>query len=273
MDVCLFSQSLFAMPLDEAVTATADAGYPAIELACAAPHFDLETAQRDAAAVAERIRQTGLQVAALSLFSAFTDNERVDQEIESAETFIRLAPLYGTSLIKLTPGPPASDAAAAGHWAWLAHAMDALGDTAAQVEVQLAFETHMGQLTDTLEGARLLVELAELDAVGLTVDFSNLSFAGEDLPACIEALKDRTQHVHLKNGCIGDGGDWHFGPLDEGLTDYAAVLPRLRETGYDGYLSVECLGPDAAERPVETARRDLAILERLLSDAGWRRGK
>ena len=137
MDVSLFSQSLFALPLDEAIAAVAKAGFPAIELACTAPHFDLDTAQRDADAVAERIRQAGLE-----------------QDLESAETFIRLAPLFHTSLIKLTPGPPASADAQAGHWAWLAYAIDALTATAAQVEVRLAFETHMRQLTDTLEGAR-----------------------------------------------------------------------------------------------------------------------
>jgi len=273
MDVSLFSQSLFALPLDEAIAAAAKAGFPAIELACTAPHFDLDTAQGDADAVAERIQQAGLGVAALSLFSTFTDDERVEQEIESAETFIRLAPLFHTSLVKLTPGPPASADARAGHWAWLAHAIDALAATAAEVEVRLAFETHMRQLTDTLEGARLLLEVAESDTVGLTVDFSNLAFAGGDLPACLEALKDRAYHVHVKNGFIDDAGEWRFGALDEGLTDYADVLPRLRDTGYDGYLSIECLGPDAAERPVETARRDLAILKRLLADAGWATGK
>jgi len=273
MEVSLFSQSLFALPLDEAIAAAAKAGFPAIELACTAPHFDLDTAQRDADAVAERIQQAGLEVAALSLSNTFTDDDRIESEIESAETFIRLAPLFHTSLIKLTPGPPASADAQAGHWAWLAHAIDALAATAAQVEVRLAFETHMRQLTDTIESARLLLELAESDRVGLTVDLSNLVFASEDLPACVEALKDRTYHVHVKNGFIDDAGEWRFGPLDEGWTDYADVLPRLRDTGYDGYLSIECLGPDAAQRPIETARRDLALLKRLLANAGWETGK
>ena len=36
--------------------------------------------------------------------------------------------------------------------------------------------------------------------------------------------------------------------------------------GYDGYLTLECLQPEARERPVETARRDRLMLEDLLAD-------
>jgi sugar phosphate isomerase/epimerase len=47
------------------------------------------------------------------------------------------------------------------------------------------------------------------------------------------------------------------------LTDYAEVFSLLREIDYRGYLTLECLGPAARERPVETAREDLAILRSL----------
>ena len=44
MNVSLFSQSLFALPLYDAISATAMAGFHAIELACTAPHFELNVA-------------------------------------------------------------------------------------------------------------------------------------------------------------------------------------------------------------------------------------
>ena len=104
--------------------------------------------------------------------------------------------------------------------------------------------------------------------VGLTVDFSNLRFAGERLAEVIPAVAARTFHAHVKNGRIRPGGSWHFGPLDEGLTDYAEVLALLRQVGYDGYLSIECLGADARRDPPRTVRRDLDILKRLGREAG-----
>lgn len=267
MKISLFSESLFALSLENAVAATRKAGYRAIELACKPPHFDLEIARSDPRRVAEMIRREGLEVSALSLYDRFTDRACLEEQIEAAETFIRLAPLFETETLKLTPGPPGSAEATVEHWDCLASAIERLAPVAEEVGVRLAFETHMRQLTDTLASAQRLLELAPSHAVGLTVDFSNLAFAGAKLPEAVAALKERMYHTHLKNGYIDEAGGWHFQALDEGLTDYPAVFRALREAGYEGYLSVECLGPDAQQSPEQTARRDLAILKRLLEES------
>jgi sugar phosphate isomerase/epimerase len=122
----------------------------------------------------------------------------------------------------------------------------------------------MRQLTDTLAGSKRLLEIAKSDLVGLTVDFSNLTFAGENMPEVISALAGRIYNTHIKNGTIGEDGSWHFHSLDTGLTDYLQVLSLLRDINYTGYLTIECLGSDANEKPFETAKRDLDILIRLL---------
>jgi sugar phosphate isomerase/epimerase len=124
----------------------------------------------------------------------------------------------------------------------------------------------MRQLTDTLGGSLRFLDLAPPDTVGLTVDFSNLRFAGEDLAKAVPRLSPRMWNAHVKNGFIEEGGGWDFRPLDTGLTDYRAVLVLLRDLGYDGYLAVECLGPDAANQPRETVRRDRELLQALLEE-------
>ena len=248
----------------EAIETTAEIGFPAIELACTKPHFDLEMAQSDPNSVADHIQQVGLKVSALSLFNSFTDPTSLDEQLKAAETYIRLAPLFRTRIVKMTPGPPASAEATEDHWRCLAVALDRLVPLAETIGVRLAFETHMRQLTDTLAGSIRLLEMAPSDTIGLTVDFSNLTFAGEKMSEAIPALKDRIYNAHVKNGTIGEDGGWHFHALDTGLTDYSEVFSLLRTLNYTGYLTVECLGPDARERPVETARRDLEILESYL---------
>ena len=262
MRISLFSQSLFSLSLSEAISATSQIGFPAIELACTAPHFDLETARRKPERIADRIRGAGLAVSALSLFNCFTDPDRLDEQLEAVETCIRLAPLFGTDLLKLTPGPPASADATEQHWQCLDRALHRLVPLARHAGVRLAFETHMRQLADTLASSRRLLDMAPDDAVGVTVDFSNLSFAGEKMPEVIPAFGGRIYHTHVKNGSVDPDGGWHFGALDEGLTDYPEVLALLRDAGYDGYLSLECLADGARERPIETARRDLGILKK-----------
>ena len=265
MNIALFSQSLFALPLEEAIEATATLGFPAIELACGQPHFDIATARTDPQRVAAQIHQSGLQVSALSLFNNFTDRADLDWQLEEAEVYIRLAPLFRTDLLKLTPGPPGSAAAEPEHWDSLKTALGRLTRVAEQVGVRLAFETHMRQLSDTLVGACRLLELAPSAAVGATIDFSNLIFAGESLPAVIDALGTRIYNTHIKNGTIGADGSWHFHALDRGLTDYAEVLALLRNMHYTGYLTIECLGSAAREQPVATARRDLDLLRSYMA--------
>jgi len=262
----LFSQSFFSLSLDEAIASTVEIGFGAIELGCCRPHFDVSQARRDPEGVAGRIERSGLAVSALSLFNNFTDPDGLDKQLRAAETFIRLAPVFKTKVVKMTPGPPGSAAATSAHWQRLEHAIDRLVPVAREMDVVLAFETHMRQLTDTLASSMRLLEMTPPDVVGLTVDFSNLAFAGEDMADVIPAVIDRTYHTHLKNGYVDSVGDWHFQALDEGLTDYGVVLRMLQDGGYDGYLSIECLGAEAQRHPVETARRDWEILQRYLAE-------
>jgi len=269
MKISLFSQSLFALPLMEAIETTARIGFSAIELACKKPHLDLETALENPKNVAEQIQRTGLLVSALSLFNNFTDDARLNEQVEEAETYIRLAPLFHTKIIKMTPGPPGAADATEEHWHCLAFALTRLVPVAEEVGVRLAFETHMRQLTDTLAGSKRLLEMATSDVVGLTVDFSNLTFAGEKMPEVISTLASRIYNTHVKNGTIDEDGNWHFHALDTGLTDYLEVLSLLRDTNYTGYLTIECLGSDANEKPFETAKKDLDILRNYLEQAEY----
>jgi len=265
MKIALFSQSLFSLSLEEAIAGTAEAGFEAIELACAAPHLDVTKARQDAEHYAAQVQHSGLTVSALSLFSQFTLESDLEHQVEEAELYIRLAPLFGTRIIKLTPGSPGSAEATIEHWACLGSALERLDLVAGEVGVRLAVETHMRQLTDTVSGTRRMLEMAPSDRVGVTVDFSNLAFAGDDPAEAIAALGDRVYNTHLKNGSLGQDGSWHFHAMDTGLTDYGAVLPRLREAEYEGYLTIECLQPEARTAPIETARRDLEILQRYLN--------
>jgi len=267
--ISLFSQSLFSLGLGQTIAQTARIGFPAIELACAPPHFDLDTARHAAEPVARQIREAGLAVAALSLFTpGLTDPHGTRREIESAATYIRLAPLFGTSVVKLTPGAPASAEAGEEHWRLLVEALEALIPLARQSGVRLAVETHMRQLTDTLASSRRLLEAVPDETLGLTVDFLNLAFAGDRAGDAIDALGPRMYHTHLKNGFKDASGGWHFQQLGEGMLDYAEVLRRVRDAGYGGYLSIECLRRADGLDPVEAPRQDLATLRGLLAQAG-----
>jgi sugar phosphate isomerase/epimerase len=267
MKVSLFSQSLFSLSLTEAIKTTANIGFSAIELACMKPHFDIDTPE-DPNRIAEQIYNAGLDVSALSLFNNFTDKSQLNNQIDKAVTYIRMATLFKTKVIKMTPGPPDSATATEEHWRCLEIALEQLVPVAEEVGVCLAFETHMRQLTDTLSGVKRLLEMTNSNTVGLTVDFSNLSFAGESMPEVFSALSGHTYNTHLKNGTIGEDGSWHFKSLDDGLTNYLTVLSLLRDIDYKGYLTIECLSPEARGK-FENAKNDLNILMNYLKQVGY----
>jgi sugar phosphate isomerase/epimerase len=262
--ISLFTECLLASPLPEAIARVPEIGVDAVELACRAPHLDIATARAGIAPLVQSCRRHRLEVSALSLYSSFTDAATWEQQVEEACTYIRLAPAFGTRIVKVTPGRPGSRDAGAEHWTLLTRAMRRLAPLAEELDLQLAFETHMRQLTDTIAGSLRLLELAESERIGLTVDFSNLSFAGEKMPDVFAALGSRMFNTHIKNGVLDARGEWWFLPLDTGWTDYAQVFELLRASGYDGYLTLECLQRDAMQNPVENARRDLAILRQYL---------
>jgi sugar phosphate isomerase/epimerase len=266
MKVSLFSQSLFSLPLTEAIKTTADIGFSAIELACMRPHFDID---EDPNVIAEQIHNAGLDASALSLFNNFTDRSQLNNQIDKAVKYIRMATLFKTKVIKMTPGPPDSATATEEHWRCLEIALEQLVPVAEEVGVCLAFETHMRQLTDTLSGSKRLLEMTNSKTVGLTVDFSNMSFAVESMPEVFSALSGHTYNTHLKNGTIGEDGSWHFKSLDDGLTDYLTVLSLLRDINYKGYLTIECLSLEAKEKPYENAKNDLNILMNYLKQVGY----
>lgn len=267
MTPSLFSQSLFALDLNTAIEATARAGFPAIELACHPRHFSIEMARDEARsqAVASRIREAGIELSVISMYMGFTDPATLDEAVDEALDFLRRAPLFGTRLAKLTPGGPASADAQPQHWDAMGQAIERLLAGTAEMGLSLAFETHQRHLTDTLAGCERFLALSDDPRLGLTLDVCNLRVMGESLGEIFARTQGRYSHVHIKNAIPqGPGEQPYYGPIDEGMLDLDACLGMLRDSGYDGWLSVECLGPEARQSPQATAARDYAILTRCL---------
>lgn len=272
MTASLFSETLAALPVDEAVAAAARLGYPAIELLCAPPHLDHERACRDAASVAARIRDAGLAVSVLSLHNSFTEPALVAEQLGIVRTFAELAPAFGTAVLQLDPGRPAAPDAGPAQWQCLARALRELAAMADDAGVRLAFHTTMRQITSTVAGAERLLDLAAAECIGVSADFCNLRINGDDPKHVIDRLGGRIYHTHIKNGEVAADGAWLFSRLDRGLLDYTELLPRLHAAGYRGYLSIESIGAGARKYPAPEAIRaagaDLRLLRSYLRQAG-----
>lgn len=263
--IALFTQSLFSLPLEQAFRTAAQAGFNAVELACAEPHLTLELAREKGELVRSWARDAGVIIPVLSLYTDFVSPGRREVSLEQATAFIALAPAFGAEVVKVTPGPPASAVASAEQFAACAEGLRFCGECAKQVGVRVAFETHLNMLNDRLGPTQKLLDLAGSEWVGVNLDFCNLALGGDDPLEAIDALWPRVHLTHIKDAQV-DGSQRRWVPLGTGMMDYLPILRRLKEKGYEGYLSIECLMPEAAEKPLEAISADLRWLECVLKE-------
>lgn len=177
---------------------------------------------------------------------------------DRAREFIRTMIAAGGKL-----GAPAIIGSMQGRWGesvsrddafeYLIDALNDLGQYAAVFGVPLIYEPlnryETNLVTMQAEGVALLKRL-ETDNVKLLADLFHMNIEESDPPAAIRAAGSAIGHVHL--------ADSNRRPAGCGHTDFAPIAAALRDIGYEGYLSAECLpwpDPDAAAvKTIETYR-------------------
>jgi sugar phosphate isomerase/epimerase len=138
--------------------------------------------------------------------------------------------------------------------AWLTDALNDLADHARSHGVPLIYEPlnryETNMVNTQAEGVALLKSL-KTDNVTLLADLFHMNIEEVDLAAAIRASAAAIGHVHL--------ADSNRRPAGNGHTDLASIASALRDIGYGGYVSAECLpwpDPDAAAaRTIDSYRR------------------
>lgn len=103
-------------------------------------------------------------------------------------------------------------------------------------------------------------------------------------PDGYEAVKPYLRHVHIKDAVYVNGEPTCLAP-GAGLVDYPAVLARLKQDGYDGYLSLEPhyrkdlvlteaqmrtpAGADFSKGGKEAMQESVDSLKKMLNDLCW----
>ena len=270
MKTSVFSTSLTALGLREAIRVAAEVGYDAIELGCFAPHLTLGLAEERGDEVAGWLKEAQLPVSALSLTVAYTAEDEAVWRANVDETcrFIRRCETFGTRLIKTMPGQPGSARATERHWDRFRRAMDIIVPIAEAEGVALAIETHLGHLSDSIETAARCIQSGSPEVVGVNLDFCNVRTCGEDPLDAIDRFGGRIFLTHVKDSLFTTASG-EYVPMGHGKMAYPPIIERLRATGYDGYLSVECLYPKAkTEDPRGSVAHDLEVLRELLETTG-----
>ena len=182
-----------------------------------------------------------------------------DGEVRSrAREFIRSMVDAGGKL-----GAPAVIGSMQGRWgetvsrgsanAWLIEALDDLGEYARQYGVPLLYEPlnrYETNIINTQGGGVALLNTLKTTNVKLLADLFHMNIEETDIASAIRASEDAIGHVHL--------ADSNRRPAGSGHTSFGPIAAALRDIGYAGYLSAECVpwpDPDAAaKKTIESFR-------------------
>ncbi|MFS0836541.1 sugar phosphate isomerase/epimerase family protein [Paenibacillus sp. 1P03SA] len=284
MKIAAFSGALMEYSIQEAMKITADLGFDGIEIACREPHLSPQTSIPRVKEIRRLADEHVLDIPVLGGYMG-RFSESGDPECAAAyDEFLALlerADYLETDMIRVFPGGPNAFLAADYHYEKAAHWLRKCAEAARRHEKTILLEIHNVSLIETVESSLRLLEMIGEDNVGLIHDAGNMYISDTDFGrASVRGLGSRLQHVHVKDekripaaGGPGTGtfrnvtrhGEEHFLQcrLGEGEVDHRELFEALAETGYGGWVTLECFAPYP---PVEQLAHDRDAVRQLLRE-------
>lgn len=112
-------------------------------------------------------------------------------------------------------------------------------------DVRYVFELHHGYVINSASGAMRMLERFPASRVGILMDPGNMVFEGnEGWRNSIQIMGEYLGYIHCKNSMYRqENGRWQTGwaGLSDGIANYPEMVTALKDTGFEGYLSIEDL--------------------------------
>src|SRR5215218_6855355 len=188
-------------PLDVALSEIASQGFHLVDIAMYpsyCPHFNPRTATAaETSALETLLHDHGLAVATINATDGLLGNPaQREQALAYAHACLDLANRLGAYGVTMQSGvePPA------GQWLEVARTvapdLQALGDAATDLGLELTLELHKTLLMATGQQAIDLMALVDHPAVGVALDPSHATYAGESVSEITHDLGSLVKHVH-----------------------------------------------------------------------------
>ena len=162
------------------------------------------------------------------------------------------------------------------------HKMTAFAEWCAEQGMPLAYHHHMAAAIETEAEVDLLMNHSG-PALPLLFDAGHMAFAGGDVMRVIDKHHKRIGHVHTKDiradviakldrtresflDAVVKGA---FTVPGDASLDFAAIVRRLAEYGYEGWFVVEAEQDPKAHPPLEMAKKGHKELLRVMALAGY----
>jgi inosose dehydratase len=164
------------------------------------------------------------------------------------------------------------------HWTTFADGAERIAHAVREeTGLRTVFHPHCGGYVETVEEIDRLMARTRGSRLGLVLDTGHIMYGGGDPLAVLEKHASRVWHVHFKDcdqavaararreglGYLAAVRAQLFGELGAGAVDFAAVVNKLRELNYDGWIVVEQDVFPGYGTPAESARRSREYLRQL----------
>jgi len=132
--------------------------------------------------------------------------------------------------------------------------------------IYIGIEPHQS-ISRTTKGLMKIVGLVESPFIRVNYDTGNAYLGGEDPYEGLKAVGHLLVHLHAKDISIqhseSERGKVTGTPVGcacgDGVLDWRKIVTILRESGYEGVLSVECGTPEQAERSLSHLNEILGL--------------
>jgi sugar phosphate isomerase/epimerase len=268
MKLAYSANAYMRFPVDQAIARIAALGYDGIELMFDTPHaWPEDVTGRDIDLIRGALDRHHLAIANVNAFMMNKINDsrqpywhpswiepvrgyrqvRIDHTLRS----LSLARRLGAKHVSTEPGGPITDEREReAAMCTFVEVLKPVLDHAAAENVKLLIEPEPGLLIENLQQFLDLHRRLDHPFLGLNYDVGHFYCVSEPLGQTIRRLGPQIDHVHIED-IAPTRVHRHLVPGD-GAIDFPEVLTALRETGYNGWITVELYpfidDPDAAGR-------------------------
>lgn len=243
-------------PLVECMQLAKSAGFEGIELALGeSGELALDTNYKQATDLKNAAGEIGIELPSLACGLywdySFTSSSAANRTkaFDIAEKQLELASWLGATSILLIPGAVGVDfipgSEVVPYDIAYEHALEAVTKLAAvaeQHQVHISLENVWNKFLLSPLEFRDFIDKADSPYVGSYFDVGNVIASGYP-EHWVSILNKRIRNVHFKDYRRQAGGLHGFVDLLAGDVNYPAVVEKLHEIGYDGYVTAEMLPP------------------------------
>jgi sugar phosphate isomerase/epimerase len=277
MRLAFSTNAYLRYPFEEAAERIASLGYEGLELLADVPHaWPAGLLAEQKRSITKAMERTSLSFSNVNAFmmNAINDYRQpywhpsfIEPEphyrrvrIDHTRRALSLCAELGAPHITTEPGGPLARGQSRREAIDLfVEALKPLAEHAHDVGVLLLIEPEPGLLLETSDQYLEVAERLGAPSIGLNFDVGHAYCVREDLPRAIAKLAPHIRHYHVED--IAASRVHHHLVPGTGAIDFAAVLAAIRQTGYNGWLTVELYpyldDPDAAARGAFNVLRPL----------------